>query len=73
MLYIKLRKENNMKKHMKNDKELKAQEKKNAFNMDLNSANVGAVLTDSGRLFHSLGPTTALQARSWYRRKMTIL
>jgi len=31
--------------------------------MDLNSANVGAVLTGSGRLFHSLGPATA---KTWW-------
>ncbi len=29
------------------------------FNLDLNSANVEAVLTDNGKLFHSLGPATA--------------
>lgn len=49
--------------------------------MDLNSANVGAVLTGNVRLFHSLGPATAKarsslccrRARDCRQEKMTIL
>lgn len=38
---------------------LKAREKRYIFNNDLNSGNEEAVMTDSGNLFHSLGPATA--------------
>lgn len=59
MLYSKIRKTNKTRQKHTSYGTLNTLEKKCVFSKDLNSASVEADLTCSGRVFHSLGLTTA--------------